>query len=160
MKKISLLGILLASLLNVAQAADDAATAASQVENGDFCLFTGNPPSDTKYTVLKKIKVAKGSYGGVGDVLPTLVMQAKALGGNAIIEYAGTQRFGLFPWRLVRPVVRGTAVKIDATGPIECTKLGGTTMGTVITENKAPEQKGTEQKGAEQKAPEQDAPKP
>lgn len=155
MKKTSLFGILLASLLNVAQATDDAAPAAPQMENGDFCLFPGQPSSDVKYAVIKKIKLAKGTYGGVSDILPAFVMQAKAMGANAVIDYAGTQRFNILPWKMIRPVLRGTAVKIETGGAIDCAKMGGTTMGTVIAENKAPEKM-----GAEQKAPEQEAPKP
>ena len=150
MKKISLLGILLASLLNVALAADDvSAPAASQIENADFCLFPGHPPSDVKYAVIKKIKLAKGTYGSVSDILPTFVIQAKAMGANAVVDYAGTQRFNIMPWKMVRPVLRGTAVKIETGGAFDCAKMGGTTVATVIAENKAPEQK----------APEQEAPK-
>ncbi len=32
------------------------------------------------------------------------------LGGNTIINYEGGQSFGFWPWRIVRPVVYGTAV--------------------------------------------------
>jgi hypothetical protein len=155
MKKISLFGILLASLMNVAQAADDAVPVAPEFENADFCLFAGHPPSDVKYAVIKKIKLAKGTYGSVSEILPNFVLQAKALGGNAVIDYAGTQRFNIMPWKMIRPVLRGTAVKIETEGAFDCAKLGGTTVATVIAENKAPEKM-----GAEPKAPEQEAPKP
>jgi len=138
MKKISLLGILLTSLLNTAYAADEVAPPA--MLNGNFCLFATVPPPDFKYTVIKEVKVSKGSYGGVADMIPALVGEARGAGADAIIHYAGSQRFGFFPWRLVRPVVRGTAIKWDSAEPVDCAKLGGTTMQNVIATNRAPEQ--------------------
>lgn len=149
MMKISLLGLLIVSLLNPALAADDAppvapvaplAPAAQVALNDDnFCLFSGTPPSDYKYKVVREVKVAKGAYGPVTQILPAFVAEAKAAGGDAIVNYAGSQRFGFFPWRLVRPVVRGTAVKFEGTEPIDCAKMGGTTLSNIISANKAPE---------------------
>lgn len=146
MMKIPLLGILIFSLFNPAHAADDAAPVApvapaAQValDNGNFCLFSGTPPSDYKFTVVKEVKVAKGAYGPVTQILPAFVAEAKGVGADAIVNYAGSQRFGFFPWRLVRPVVRGTAVKFEGTEPIDCAKMGGTTLSNIISANKAPE---------------------
>ena len=139
MKKISLLGILISSLFNAAYAADEVALARSELNN--FCLFATVPAAEFKYTVVRDVKFAKGAYGGVKDVLPVFVGEAKAAGGDAVINYAGTQRFGFFPWRLVRPVLRGTAVKWDSAGPVDCAKMGGMSMQEVIAANKAPEAK-------------------
>jgi hypothetical protein len=137
MKKIPLTGMLLLALLNTAYAQDEVAPAT--MENGNFCLFAGAPASDVKYTIVKQVKLAKGSYGGVRELLPVFVAEAKGAGADAIINYAGTQRFGFFPWRLVRPVLRGTAVKWDTPGVVDCEKLGGMTLNAVIAANKAPE---------------------
>jgi hypothetical protein len=132
-----LLGLLLVSLFNVAYAADEVAPAAT--DNSNFCLFATVPAAEFKYTVVTEVKFAKGAYGGVKDVLPVFVAQAKAAGADAVINYAGTQRFGLFPWRLVRPVLRGTAIKWDSAAPVDCAKMGGMTMQAVIETNKAPD---------------------
>ena len=146
MNKISLLGLLIVSLFNAAHAADDAppvapVAPAAQValDDGNFCLFSGTPPSDYKFKVVKEVKVAKGAYGPVTQILPAFVAQAKEAGADAIVNYAGSQRFGFFPWRLVRPVVRGTAVKFEGSEPIDCAKMGGTTLSNIISANKAPE---------------------
>jgi hypothetical protein len=137
MKKITLSGILLFAVLNTAYAQDGVAPVAT--DNGNFCLIAGTPSAEFKYSIVKTVKYAKGSYGGVKDVLPAFVVEAKAVGADAIIDYAGTQRFGFFPWRLVRPVLRGTAIKWEGTAPVDCGKAGGMTMDAVIAANKAPE---------------------
>lgn len=146
MKKISLLGILSVFLFNAAYAADDAVpvapvapVAADAMADGNFCMFSGSPPSDYKFKVVKEVKVAKGAYGPVTQILPAFVAEAKTAGADAVINYAGSQRFGFFPWRLVRPVVRGTAVKFEGADPIDCAKMGGTTLSNIISANKAPE---------------------
>ena len=45
------------------------------------------------------------------------------VGGNVVINYNASQRFGFWPWRIVRPVVWGTAVKWKT--PVDCKQLGG-----------------------------------
>jgi hypothetical protein len=137
MKKISLSGILLFALVNSAYAQDGVVSIATA--NANFCLIAGTPSAEFKYSIVKTVKFAKGSYGGVKDVLPIFVEEAKIAGADAIIDYAGTQRFGFFPWRLVRPVLRGTAIKWEGTAPVDCEKAGGMTMSAVIAANKAPE---------------------
>lgn len=137
MKKIPLFGVLLLTFLNTAHAQE--AVAAPAGEHGSFCLYPAKPSAEFKYAEIKAVKVAKGSYGGVTDVLPVLVAQAKGLGANAIVNYAGSQRFGLLPWRLVRPIVRGTAIKFEGAAP-DCAKSGGTTYAMVMATNKAPDQ--------------------
>ena len=137
--------MLLFAVLNSACAQDNAVPA--PIENGSFCLIAGTPPSDV-YTVIKKVKLAKGSYGHVKDVLPEFVAEARSLGADAIINYAGTQRFGLLPWRMVRPVLRGIAVKWDSNVVVECEKMGGQTMSTVIATNRAPANDASQATGA------------
>jgi hypothetical protein len=105
---------------------------------GDFCFFAHLPPADQKYTVVKKLKVGKGTYGGVSDILPKLAENARTRGADAIIEYSGAQHFGFWPWRMVRPVVRGVAVKWTGSTP-DCEASGGTKLSTILSTNQAPE---------------------
>jgi len=112
--------------------------ASRPVEFGKFCLFAGSPPSDLKFTVIRKLKVGKQTYGSVKDVLPGLVDQAQSSGADAIISYNGSQRFGFFPWRLVRPVATGTAIKWIGSVPKDCKAQGGTTVSEVLIANKPP----------------------
>jgi hypothetical protein len=112
--------------------------AARPLEFGQFCLFAGTPPSDFPFTVIKKLKVGKQTYGSVKDVLPELVEQARSAGADAIVSYNGSQRFGFFPWRLVRPVATGTAVKWNVPALKDCKALGGTTVAEVLIANKPP----------------------
>jgi hypothetical protein len=112
---------------------------ASTVTNADFCLFPGAPPSDIKYVVIKELKVGKGTYGGVTDVLPALAARARSMGADAIIEYAGSQRFGFWPWRMVRPVVSGVAIRWTGPATPDCGAIGGTTLGAVLASNQAPQ---------------------
>ncbi len=152
MKLIPLSVLLVFSLMNMAYAQN--AVVPASTDNSNFCLFAGTPRADLKYTIVKEVKLAKGSYGGVKDVLPAFVADAKSAGADAIIDYAGTQRFGFFPWRLVRPVLRGTAVKWESTSAVDCEKAGGMTMNAVIMTNKAPDraQEAAPEKAAEKAA--------
>ena len=109
-----------------------------QAKSLKICLFTGIPPADLSYTTLKRVKVGKGSFGSVVDILPEFAHKAQALEADAIINYAGTQRFGFWPWRLIRPVARGEAIKWNSDVKPECTKVGGTTISTVIKTKQAP----------------------
>ncbi|TCS36033.1 hypothetical protein EDC30_10897 [Paucimonas lemoignei] len=105
---------------------------------GGFCFFAGYPPAEQKYTVIRKLKVGKGSYGSVRDILPRLADNARMAGADAIIRYTGSQRFGFFPWRVVRPVVRGIAVKWTDSNKPECAAIGGTTLQTIISTDTPP----------------------
>lgn len=138
--RIALLAVLLCcALLSPAQASERTTADAELV--GDFCFFPGLPPADLKYRVVKKIKLGKGTYGSVRDILPALAQRAQTLGADAIINYAGSQRFGFFPWRFVRPVARGTAVQwLDPahSQAHECTNIGGTTLDAILEANKSP----------------------
>lgn len=107
---------------------------------GNFCFFAGTPASDFKYTVIRKLKVGKGTYGGVKDLLPKFAGYAQSHGADAIINYTGSQRFGFWPWRMVRPVVRGTAIKWANPAAKDCAAMGGTTLSTILASDKPPAQ--------------------
>jgi hypothetical protein len=85
------------------------------------------------------VKIGKGSYGGVNDILPKLAEYARLRGADAIIEYTGSQRFGFWPWRLVRPVVRGVAVQWTEPKTVNCEAIGGTKLSTILSTNLPPE---------------------
>ena len=80
----------------------DGGASAPTRDVANFCFFAGTPPPNEKYTVIRTLKVGKGTYGAVKDILPKLVDDARKIGANAIIHYTGSQRFGFFPWRIVR----------------------------------------------------------
>jgi hypothetical protein len=106
----------------------------------DFCFFAGTPQPEFKYTVIRKMKLGKGTYGGVKEILPRFAENAQLAGADAIINYTGSQRFGFFAWRMVRPVVRGVAIKwIDLRNP-DCAAVGGTTLRTIIATDQPPPQ--------------------
>jgi len=101
-------------------------------------LITGFPSSDIKYETIQKIKVGKNSYGSVSDILPSFADKADALGANSVVNYVGSQRFGFWPWRFVRPVARGEAVKINFAKGKTCEDIGGATVKKVIETNTEP----------------------
>lgn len=162
MKSSIFAAILLAFLLNstiAAEAAANADTADSEVDvntssdtdnvdattthtikNADFCFFAGTPQSDIQYVTIRKLKVAKGAYGGVKDILPKFAATARKVGADAIINYTGSQRFGFFPWRTVRPVVRGVAIKWVSLQKPECGAVGGTTLKEILDTDRPPAQ--------------------
>lgn len=104
----------------------------------DICLVTGQPSTDVQVESIKRIKIAKGSYGSVTDILPVFGKEANSLGANAVVNYVGSQRFGFWPWRFVRPIVRGEAAKIDFNNGKTCESIGGATIRRVIETNKEP----------------------
>jgi len=113
-----------------------ASTAAAPT--GDFCFFAHTPASDVAYTTLRELRVGKGTYGGVKDLLPKLVAEARAMGGDAIIHYDGAQRFGFWPWRMVRPVVHGVAIKWKVPVAPDCNAVGGTLLSTILATDRPP----------------------
>ena len=86
-----------------------------------ICMIRGVPSA--QYTFIKNVKAAKGSYGASSELLPELARMAKAAGADAIVEYSGSQRFGFWPWRLIRPVIYGKAVKWADPSSIDCAAL-------------------------------------
>lgn len=119
------LPVVLAAPCHVAQAQESATVSAPESGEKTFCLFRGLPPSDLHYSVIRDLKVGKGTYGSVNDILPQFLNQAQAAGADAIVNYTGSQRFGLFPWRFIRPVARGTAIKWESDKPFDCVAVGG-----------------------------------
>jgi len=106
----------------------------------DFCFFSGTPPPDVKYTEVRSVSVGKSSYGGVKDVLPSLADRARKVGGDAIINYSGSQRFGFLPWRVVHPVARGVAIKWADEKKPDCAAIGGTILKDIMASDAPPAQ--------------------
>ncbi|WP_224973138.1 hypothetical protein [Acinetobacter oleivorans] len=90
--------------------------------NPPICLIEGTPSAE-HYKSIKRIKAAKGTYGGFEEVKPKLAIVARKYGADVVINYHQNQRFGFWPWRIVRPVLTGTAVKWNT--PFNCAALGG-----------------------------------
>ena len=88
-----------------------------------ICLIKGTP-TNHQFTEIKRLKIGKGTYGSVTDLYPRIVDKTHKLGDDAVIHYNASQRFGFWPWRLVRPVMTGTAIKWLSTPP-SCQSLGG-----------------------------------
>ena len=93
------------------------------LSNQPICLIEGTPSSD-QFKSIKRIRVAKGTYGGFEEIKPKLATVARKYGADVVINYHQSQRFGFWPWRIVRPVLWGTAVKWNT--PVNCSALGGT----------------------------------
>jgi hypothetical protein len=149
MKKTCIL-MMAVTAIHAAQAADSVngstaappATPASApvttIANGDFCLYAGSPPSDFKFRSIGRVRLGKGTYGGVREELPGFVSEARAKGADAVISYNGAQRFGFWPWRFVRPVLTGVAIKFDEGKVPDCLASGGSTLTTVLATNQEP----------------------
>jgi hypothetical protein len=120
------LSILIAAGASSARATEPSETApAAPVAERQICV-TPVTPTTTQYTVVKQLKVGKGSYGSVDEAITMLAAKARKAGADAVINYTGSQRFGFWPWRFVHPVVRGTAVKWASGPAFDCTASGGT----------------------------------
>ncbi|WP_420993183.1 hypothetical protein ACKI2N_023660 [Cupriavidus sp. 30B13] len=107
---------------------------------GEFCFFAHLPPASQKYKIVKNIKIGKGTYGSVQDILPKMAEYAQLRGADAIVQYTGSQRFGFWPWRMVRPVVRGVAVQWTDPKPSGCESIGGTKLKTILSSGQPPAQ--------------------
>lgn len=96
-------------------------------QESSICVIKGAPPSEFKFTYIKQLKIGKNGYGGAASLHPLLSQAAKEVGADAIISYSGSQRFGFWPWRVVRPVVIGNAIVWDKnnTKPFPCVENGG-----------------------------------
>ena len=110
---------------SLAQSADTAPMAASvSAPANSVCVLSSSPPSTAPFTVVKQLKIGKGTYGSVDEGIAMLADKARNLGADAIINYSGSQRFGFWPWRFVHPVVRGTAVKWNSGTTFDCVASG------------------------------------
>ncbi|MBT2794469.1 hypothetical protein [Paraburkholderia strydomiana] len=155
--KLSLIAAMMAIAVaaGTARAAESAPDAASEAELdltketahpvadlpaglGNFCFFARLPPASQKYKVIKNVKIGKGTYGGVADILPKMAEYAQLRGADAIVEYSGSQRFGFWPWRMVRPVVRGVAVQWTEPRQADCESIGGTKLSTILSSGQPP----------------------
>ena len=105
-----------------------------------LCFFAGIPSVDIKYRVIRKLKLGKGTYGGIKEILPKFAVNARKIGADAIINYAGSQRFGFWPWRMVRPVVQGVAIKWSDPKKHDCAAIGGTTLNAILASDEPPPQ--------------------
>ncbi|MBR4783939.1 MAG: hypothetical protein IK012_01630 [Fibrobacter sp.] len=90
----------------------------------DFCFFD-TEPNGAAFTVLKRVVVGGGFYGSADGLKPKLEDKAKKQGGNSVANYKGSQRFGFWPWRFIRPVVSGDAIQILNANGKSCEELGG-----------------------------------
>ena len=115
---------LLAVTASAAHAADPSAAATPSSVGGQICITPVDPPSG-QYTIVKQLRLGKGSYGSVDEAIVMLAEKARKSGADAVINYTGSQRFGFWPWRFVHPVVRGTAVKWTAGSTFDCVASGG-----------------------------------
>ena len=88
-----------------------------------ICIFDYTP--NIEYSSIKYYKSGSNLIGPVSRVMPKFLNYADRLDGNTIINFEGKQKFGFWPWRLVRPVVYGTAVEWEAKSDASCKQLGG-----------------------------------
>lgn len=158
-RRLPLIATLIATAIiaSTAQAAEPSTDAVSEVEIspakdaphapaalpsglGDFCFFAHLPPASQKYKIIKNLKIGKGTYGSVTDILPKMAEYAQLRGADAIVDYTGSQRFGFWPWRMVRPVVRGVAVQWIEPKPADCESIGGTRLSTILSSGQPPAQ--------------------
>jgi hypothetical protein len=121
MKKFIICTTILWVTSNAANAQDIAANTLQP--STPICLIKGTP-TNHQFTEIKRLKIGKGTYGSVTDLYPRIVDKTHKLGADAVIHYNASQRFGFWPWRLVRPVMTGTAIKWLSTPP-SCQSLGG-----------------------------------
>lgn len=90
----------------------------------DFCYFD-TEPNGAAFTVLKKVVAAGNFYGSAEGLKPKLEDKAKRQGGNSVANFKASQRFGFWPWRVIRPVVSGDAIQILNANGKSCEELGG-----------------------------------
>lgn len=125
MRQKLIVGIAIFCASHLCNAQTSGATTEQKAQDGGVCLFTGTAPTEYSYVTVKKLKYGKGSYGSVNDLLPVVIKDAKAAGADAVIHYNGAQHFGFWPWRFVRPVITGTAIKWSPARDIDCAGAGG-----------------------------------
>lgn len=117
-------GLCLTFFISTMSFADTPKTAQAINTEKPTCLISGNPnPSDFK--VIRKMKAGKGTYGTFENVYPRFKAIAVKYDADAVVNYNASQRFGFWPWSIVRPVLTGTAVKWQGSSPFNCTRLGG-----------------------------------
>ncbi len=99
----------------------------------EFCFIKDElPQGNVEYSMLKNVKVGSNFYGSTGKVVAKLMKESIAKGGNAVVNFYAGQRFGFWPWRLVRPVARGRVIKITNANGLTCEEIGGKTIQQVL----------------------------
>ena len=82
-----------------------------------MCVMKGYPaPAEVRPR--KQLKVGRQTYGSVAQITSVMVGQARKAHADAIVNYNGSQRFGFWPWRFIRPVATGEAVRMDNIGGV------------------------------------------
>jgi len=123
-----------------APASEPAAPGDASKPSSDMCFYAHRPTGTANFTVLGPLKQGKQTYGSVRDLLPSLAAQARAQGGDAIVDYDAGQHFGFWPWRLVRPIAHGTAIKWTGPAP-DCPASGGKWLASILVDNVAPDKR-------------------
>ena len=90
----------------------------------EFCAFE-DFPQGVPFKVHAPVKAAKSTYGGAESLRPTIMEKVGARHGNAVANYHENQRFGFWPWRMIRPVASGDAITILNTRGKSCAEMGG-----------------------------------
>ena len=90
----------------------------------EFCYFE-DFPQDVPFKVLAPVKAAKSTYGSADVLRPIIQEKAAKRGGNSVANYHESQRFGFWPWRIVRPVASGDAIIILNSRGKTCAEMGG-----------------------------------
>ena len=90
-----------------------------------ICVMKGAPPPPVQYALVKQFLIGKQTYGGVEPLTVRVVNMARHSYADAVINFSASQRFGFWPWRFIRPVVRGDAVQIRNPEVFNCRALGG-----------------------------------
>jgi hypothetical protein len=109
-------------------------------EDGNFCMYGGNPTGAAKYTKGRALETGRQTCGAVLDELPRFVATAKAAGADAVVNYNGAQHLGFWPWRPVRPLLTRVAIKSNGSA-LDCAASGGATYETVMRSKKEPPRK-------------------
>ncbi|SMG10601.1 hypothetical protein [Fibrobacter sp. UWB13] len=90
----------------------------------EFCYFE-DFPQNVPFKVLKPLVMGKSFYGSAASIRDDFAYKAKHRGGNAVANYHESQRFGFWPWRLIRPVISGDVIVILNSRGKSCAEMGG-----------------------------------
>jgi len=107
----------------------------SMPDTAEICFFSKDPPAGMQFEKVKRIKEAKGVYGGVSEVLPGFLSSVQEWGCNAVIRFTAAQRFSILPWRFMSPVAYGWGVKLENKKGLTCAEMGGKTMKEIMAEH-------------------------
>ena len=94
------------------------------VQLEEFCAFE-DFPQDVPFKVLAPVKAAKNFYGSAEGLRPVIKEKVAKRKGNSVANYHENQRFGSWPWRMIRPVASGDAIVILNPRGKTCAEMGG-----------------------------------